>query len=182
MADLNKTTYFYRKTFARKEAEFNRPMDFPGYLIPMVGDKKEIDLAELGAGPIVTIGNYLSGVKVNIVASDIFSEEYRKFWKQSGKVPLQNVEYQDMEKLSYPDESFDIVHCVNALDHTPDPFKAIEEMKRICKLGGWIYMRHAPGQKTRYKGIHHYNFEELDLPQFHTTEEAGLIVNIWRKI
>jgi hypothetical protein len=52
---------------------------------------------------------------------------------------------------------FDIVHCVNALDHTNNPQKAIEEMKRICKPGGWIYLRHAPNQKDKYGGIHKWN-------------------------
>jgi ubiquinone/menaquinone biosynthesis C-methylase UbiE len=182
MEDINKTTFFYRKKFTSKEAKFNHPMPLPAYFKYLIGEKKSVKIAELGAGPINTIGNYFDGVEVEIIASDLFQPEYEKFWKQHNKTPIVPIEYQDMENLTYPDETFDIVHCVNALDHTPDVYKAIDEMKRVCKTGGYIYLRHAPGQKKRYGGIHYWNFEDVELPGFSKHLEGDLIVNIWKKI
>ena len=52
-----------------------------------------------------------------IVASDLLADEYNEIWKSTNRVILNPVTKQDMEALTYPDNSFDIVHCVNALDH-----------------------------------------------------------------
>lgn len=62
------------------------------------------------------------------------------------------VEIQDMEHLTYPDDSFDLVVCINALDHTPDAQLAIEEMKRVSK---WVYIDCALIQRTT-SGRNHY--------------------------
>jgi ubiquinone/menaquinone biosynthesis C-methylase UbiE len=169
----------------------NRYRHLPMYFEKLIGDKKHVLIAELGAGPVNTIGDHFRDVKVEIYASDIFADEYNKFWMKAMKTALVPILYQDMEHLTYPDNMFDIVHCVNALDHTPDARQAICEMKRVCKPGGWIYMRHAPNQKKRYGGMHAWNFSEkglsnekdaIFLPEFSTHLEDDLIVNIWQKI
>lgn len=186
MTDFNKTTYFYRHKFKRKEATFNKAGLLPSYFAPMIGEKKEVMIAELGAGPINTIGNEWPGTKVIIYASDILQPEYQKFWEESGKTPIVPVSHEDMEELSYPDEMFDIVHCVNAIDHTPNLHRAIEELKRVCKKGGWVYLRHAHGQKTKYGGMHYHDFETISLPEFTTHQEetprGWLTVSTWQKI
>ena len=179
MGDLNKTTYFYRKKFFKKEGEFNQPGKLPEYFKHLIGDKKSVCIAELGAGPVNTIGDYWPGVEVKITSSDVMWPEYEKFWGE--KVPLVPIEYQDMEKLTYGDSTFDIVHCRNAVDHTPNPLKAIEEMKRICKPGGWIYLSHAKGQKTRYGGMHSVDFETLELKEFSREDAGEMIINTWQK-
>lgn len=75
-------------------------------------------------------------VNLKIYASDILANEYAKLTHEVLRTPI---EYQDMENLTYLDESFDVVHCVNALDHTKNAQKALSEMKRICKTGGYIF-------------------------------------------
>jgi len=42
------------------------------------------------------------------------------------------------EKLPFKTESFDWVVCKGALDHFPDPYKAVEEMSRVLKPGGKV--------------------------------------------
>lgn len=37
-----------------------------------------------------------------------------------------------------PDSSFDIITCLEVLEHTLDPFSAIKELRRICKDSGVI--------------------------------------------
>jgi SAM-dependent methyltransferase len=64
-----------------------------------------------------------------------------------------NIDHQDMEKLSYPDDSFDIVVCINALDHTKDARCAIANMKRVSK--GMVYIDCALVQRSQ-SGGHHY--------------------------
>ena len=156
------TLRFYRMKFAKKLAQFNRVRELPAYFEPMIGDKKRVVIAELAAGPICTIGDTWKEVKVELYASDVLKDEYDEIWKEHKAVPFVPIEYQDMENLTYPDNFFDIVHCVNALDHTLYPQKALKEMLRVCKPGGWIYLRHFPDQRTACRGMHAWDAEMVD--------------------
>ena len=191
------TLRFYKSKFGSKLAKFNLPAQLPDYFEPMIGDKKEVNIAELGAGPICTIGNSWKDVKVNIYASDVLQNEFAPQWKKHGATPIVPIEYQDMEHLSYPDEFFDIVHCANAVDHTLDARQALREMLRICKIGGWIYLRHFPNQRTKLRGMHEWNIDAVDgecvvfkrrkkfllseFGNFKTHKENDLIISIMQK-
>jgi len=37
-----------------------------------------------------------------------------------------------------PDNTFDVIICTEVLEHTNNPFKAVEELKRIVKKGGIV--------------------------------------------
>lgn len=126
-------------------------------LIPFVGDKKEVKVADLGSGPFSRIGRFLDGVEVKVYPSDKqdFTDFYKKR-KQTSHIPI---EYQNMEKLTYPDNFFDVVYCSNALDHTKNALAAVKEMMRICKIGGWIYIECWLDQlQTGYK--HYWDAKE----------------------
>lgn len=142
---------FYQQKMPHKLKAFNHEFQLPDYFAPLIGDKKEVVVADLGAAAISTTGSTWPDTKVTIVASDILDYGYPDL--------LIPIEYQDMENLTYPDESFDIVHVVNALDHTENPQKAVEELKRVCKKGGFVYLRHTEneGEKERYAGFHNWN-------------------------
>lgn len=115
-------------------------------LISLIGDKKEVKIADIGSGPKSRIGNYLLGVKIEVYPSD----KNRQFV---------DVEYQNMEKLTHPNEFFDIVYCSNALDHTYNAAGAVREMIRVCKEGGWVYIECWLDQRdTGYK--HYWNAKE----------------------
>ncbi|HJY98675.1 MAG TPA: methyltransferase domain-containing protein [Patescibacteria group bacterium] len=157
----SKTLWFYRKKLPWKAQQFNKPLTLPGYFAPMIGDKKEVTIAELGSGMFCTIGSIWKGVDVKIYPSDALADEFNKILKESGVTPIIPVLKEDMENLSYPDNFFDIVHCVNALDHTQNPAKAIKEMYRVAKPGGFIYLRHFVnvGESEHYAGLHMWNVD-----------------------
>jgi SAM-dependent methyltransferase len=155
--DLNLA--FWKGKLPFKARSFNHAFELPDYFSPMIGDKKEVWIADVGAGVISTTGNTWKTAKVHLYPSDFFWDEYKEFyklWKIEQFIPM---EKQDMENLTYKDEMFDIVHCANALDHCVDPYKALKEMYRVCKVGGWIYLRHIPdeGLKLRYSMQHQWN-------------------------
>lgn len=62
---------------------------------------------------------------------------------------------ENMEKLTYEDNSFDLVVCINALDHTQDAWTAVTEMIRVCKPKGWVYIDCALIQHTT-SGKNHF--------------------------
>jgi SAM-dependent methyltransferase len=45
--------------------------------------------------------------------------------------------------LACPDDSFDIVHAHQVLQHLRDPVAALVEMRRVCRPGGWVAARDA---------------------------------------
>ncbi len=147
----------------QKKAQFNKIFPLADYFEPFIGDKKVVHIADLGSGPVSTTGSIFPDVVVHLYPSDSKVYNYGELL-----IPIQQ---QDMEALTYPDNFFDIVHCVNALDHTKDPHKAVEEMKRVCKKGGWVYLRHASSQKNLFGGHHYHNIEGLDFVGFHREED-----------
>lgn len=156
-----KLSNFWGNKVVKMNPVFNKRFKLYDYFEPMIGDKKEVKIADLGAGIMSTTGNYWDGVKVEIYASDYYAKKFEQICNYFKIKRLIPVEFQDMEHLTYPNNMFDIVHCVNALDHTVDPVKVLLEMQRVCKPGGYIYLRHRlnVGVLQKYYGQHQWNIE-----------------------
>jgi SAM-dependent methyltransferase len=43
--------------------------------------------------------------------------------------------------LGFPDDSFDVVHAHQVLQHVADPVGALREMRRVCRPGGLVAVR-----------------------------------------
>ena len=156
----NNTLRFYRAKLPWKAKAFNTKLfSLPDYFDKMIGDKKEVNIAEIGSGMFCSIGSLWKTAKVNMYPSDALAHEFNQMLKENNITPLVYIEKQDMEKLTYPDNFFDIVHCANALDHCASPLEAIKEMYRVVKHGGYIYLCHFTdvGEHERYSGLHMWN-------------------------
>ena len=128
-----------RQTVKDLIAKHNKPNPLADYLLPYIGGKKEVKIADIGSGAWSIIGSYLDEIDLKIYNSD--NQDFTDFWKKQNIIPFMIPEYQDMERLTYPDNFFDVVHCVNALDHTKDALAAVKEMIRVCKPGGYVYIK-----------------------------------------
>lgn len=155
------TLRFYTRKHSFKNRDFNRPLNLPDYFAPLIGDKTDVSIAEIGSGMFCTIGSLWPTARISVYPSDILADDYRQVLSQNGITPLIPVLKQDMEHLTYPDKFFDIVHCVNALDHCLNPDLALKEMLRVCKPGGYIYLRHFTnvGRHQNYSGMHFWNID-----------------------
>ena len=49
----------------------------------------------------------------------------------------------DVHTLDFPDDTFDIVHAHQVLQHVADPVGALREMRRVCAPGGIVAARDA---------------------------------------
>jgi SAM-dependent methyltransferase len=47
----------------------------------------------------------------------------------------------DVTDIQYPDASFDVIVCYHVLEHVPDDARAMREMKRVLKPGGWAILQ-----------------------------------------
>lgn len=56
---------------------------------------------------------------------------------------LENIKFEvgDVHALEYPDNTFDIVHSHQVLQHISDPIQALREMRRVIKPGGIVAVR-----------------------------------------
>jgi SAM-dependent methyltransferase len=46
----------------------------------------------------------------------------------------------DVTDIDYPDESFDVIFCSHVLEHVEEDRKALREMQRVLKTGGWAIL------------------------------------------
>lgn len=86
----------------------------------------------------------------------------------------------DVQKLSFPDETFDCVVCSEVLEHVLDPAQAAHEMIRVLKKNGtlvlttrFMYPVHdAPGDHWRFTS---YGLEQLfsKMEYLETSTEGG---------
>ena len=162
VAGEKNTLKFYENKMPYKAKQFNRIFPLGSYFKDMIGDKKEVWIADLGAGMFSTTGSTWPTAIVHIYPSDLLAEEFNEMLANKNVHPIIPVEKQDMEHLTYEDNFFDIVHCVNALDHCNSTMDAIKEMYRVCKPGGWIYLKHQRnnGDFQNFKGMHHWNISK----------------------
>lgn len=80
-------------------------------------------------------GRYAALIKqhathIDVHAVDVSEEMLRH-------VPLDiHAQKASIQDLPYADESFDVVYCVEALEHVPNPEAALKEMVRVLNRGG----------------------------------------------
>lgn len=63
-------------------------------------------------------------------------------------------EHADVYALPYPDDSFDVVHAHQVLQHVTDPVAALREMRRVCRPGGIVAARDADYGGMRWHPDH----------------------------
>ena len=157
----NYPKFWLKSWYKLYEEKYLEKTPLRSYFKDMIGDKKEIKIADVGSGALVQIGHYWDGVDVKIYPMDLSAKRYNDYYKKLGITPIILVENQNIENIGYPDNTFDIVHCSNTLDHCCNPIKGIYELIRICKIGGWIYLRHfnKSAFNQRFKTIHVWNIK-----------------------
>jgi SAM-dependent methyltransferase len=45
-----------------------------------------------------------------------------------------------LEELPWPQDSFDLITCLDVLEHTPDDRATLIELRRVCAPGGWLLL------------------------------------------
>ena len=112
------------------------------YLRPHLG--KEMRLLDLGAGP-GTITVDFAGHVGHVTATEIGPDELALSQKLAAAQGVTNIDFsiEDVHALSFPDDTFDIAHAHQVLQHVGDPVQALREMRRVTKPGGYVAARDA---------------------------------------
>ncbi|MGQ9499921.1 MAG: class I SAM-dependent methyltransferase [Dissulfurimicrobium sp.] len=98
-------------------------------------------ILEVGVGTGLSLPIYPSYVKITGI--DISPEMLEQARKRKEKYNLDHVEkldIMDAEAMDFPDNSFDKVVAMYVASVVPNPMSLINEMKRVCKSEGEIFI------------------------------------------
>jgi ubiquinone/menaquinone biosynthesis C-methylase UbiE len=101
-----------------------------------------------------------------VVGVDLTPAFVAKAQANSASRGLRNVRFRegDVEKLPFPDESFDIVTCHKALHHFSNVAKALSEMQRVLKRGGRLVIGDTRSSDDPETARRHNELERLRDP------------------
>jgi 2-polyprenyl-3-methyl-5-hydroxy-6-metoxy-1,4-benzoquinol methylase len=111
------------------------------YLLPSL--RPGLDLLDVGCGP-GTITVDLAGrvAPGRVLALDVSADPLDEARATAaGAGVAVTFEVGDVYGLAVPDDSFDVVHAHQVLQHLTDPVAALREMARVCRPGGVIAVR-----------------------------------------
>lgn len=72
-------------------------------------------------------------------AQHITTSEFLDPQMESGRI-INGIQHQDITRLSFADQTFDLSVCLEVLEHVPDYLKAFSELARVTKVGGRVFI------------------------------------------
>ncbi|MFJ7995853.1 methyltransferase domain-containing protein [Streptomyces sp. NPDC096310] len=112
------------------------------YLLPELRSGQ--DVLDVGCGPGTITADLAALVAPGTVTAVDTSEAVLDTARATAEAAgVTNVRFAvaDVHSLDFPDDSFDIVHAHQVLQHVGDPVRALGEMRRVCRPGGTVAAR-----------------------------------------
>lgn len=112
-----------------------------GYLLPRL--RPGMEVLDVGCGPGTITVDLAARVGSGRVVGIDRSEDVVAEARAAGVNASRPVEFAvgDVYALDFPDDSFDVVHAHQVLQHLSDPVPALGEMRRVCRPGGVVAVR-----------------------------------------
>jgi phosphatidylethanolamine/phosphatidyl-N-methylethanolamine N-methyltransferase len=132
----------YRRYARIYDAVFG-PILHPGrkQIINALNCKPGDTVLEVGVGTGLSLPLYPDDVEITgIDISTEMLEKARARVDEDGLSQVQAVLEMDAENLRFPDSSFDKVIAMYVVSVVSDPSRVVEEMRRVCKPGGEIFI------------------------------------------
>lgn len=120
------------------------------YLLPHLAQDARI--LDVGCGPGTITADLAGRVpRGHVTGVDAAAEIIAQARELAGQQENLRFATADVYALGYPDDSFDVVHAHQVLQHLGDPVAALREMSRVTRAGGLIAARDADfGAMTWY--------------------------------
>ncbi|KAL2832539.1 S-adenosyl-L-methionine-dependent methyltransferase [Aspergillus cavernicola] len=112
------------------------------YLLPHI--KPSMKILDIGCGPGSITVDFASLIPSgHVTGIEYVPDPLNDARELATSRGISNIDFQvgDIHSLDFADESFDIVHVHQVLQHIRDPVKALQEMKRVAKPGGIVAVR-----------------------------------------
>jgi SAM-dependent methyltransferase len=110
----------------------------------------------------------VSGIELNVEAAELARA------RGHGEVRVGR-----LEALPWADDTFDLITCLDVIEHTPDDRLALTELRRVCRPGGWMLVT-VPAYQSLWsrhdEANHHYRrYSRVSLRQ--AAQSAGWTVS-----
>jgi SAM-dependent methyltransferase len=118
--------------------------DSAGYLLPFLNSGMSV--LDIGCGPgTITVDLAERVAPGTVTAVDQSADVLDVAAAQAQRRNVSNVSFAtaDVHNLDFPDDTFDVVHAHQVLQHVADPVQALREMRRVCVPGGLVAARDA---------------------------------------
>jgi SAM-dependent methyltransferase len=112
------------------------------YLLPHLGPG--LSLLDVGCGPgTITVDLAIRVAPGRVTAVEITERALQLARAQASADRQENIDFivADVRALDLPDDTFDVVHAHQVLQHVADPVRALAEMRRVCRPGGIVAAR-----------------------------------------
>ena len=112
-----------------------------GYLLPHLAPGHR--LVDVGAGPGTITADLAERVAPGRVTAVEATEEALALSRAElgGRGIDADFVVGDVHALDLPDDTFDVVHAHQVLQHVADPVRALRELRRVCRPGGVVAVR-----------------------------------------
>ncbi|KAG8529534.1 uncharacterized protein KY384_006171 [Bacidia gigantensis] len=113
-----------------------------GYLLSSI--KPDMQILDVGCGPgSLTVDLAALVPKGKATGIEISDDIIKQANALAQERKLDNVVFEkgDIKSLKYSDNTFDVVHGHQVLQHLADPVSALREMRRVTKPGGMVALR-----------------------------------------
>lgn len=117
--------------------------DSAAYLLPHL--RPGLDLLDVGCGPgSITVGLAAAVAPGRVVAVDTAPEVVPVASAAAARAGVDvEVRTGDVMELPFDDDSFDVVHAHQVLQHVADPVAALGQLRRVTRPGGVVAVRDA---------------------------------------
>lgn len=120
------------------------------YLLPYI--KPHMTILDIGCGPgSITIDLARHVPQGHVTGIDV-PDPLSQARDLANRAGVANIDFRigDIHNLEFPDNSFDIVHVHQVLQHIADPIRALREMRRVVKSEGGIVAARESAQQLWY--------------------------------
>jgi len=135
-------------------------------LLPEKDIGSDVQILDVGAGPLTRIGKHWAGRQITICPIDIAADFFDQILQEYDIVPPVKTVAGEVEHLSelFAADFFDLVFAENLLHCSWKPLTAIRQMIRVLKPGGRILLTQPlnEGQKRNYQGLYQWNIFSQD--------------------
>ncbi|CAI7656745.1 unnamed protein product [Penicillium manginii] len=117
------------------------------YVLPYI--QPDLQILDVGCGPgSITIDFAKHVPRGHVTGIEYVPEPLEGARKLAASENITNVSFQvgDIHAIPFPDDTFDIVHAHQVLQHIAHPVLALREMRRVVKKGGIVAVRESASQ------------------------------------
>ncbi|MFJ2029988.1 class I SAM-dependent methyltransferase [Streptosporangium sp. NPDC087985] len=112
------------------------------YLLPHL--RPGMSLLDVGCGPGTITADLAERIAPGATtAVEVTAEALALARAEAERRGRTDIEFSvaDAHALGFPDDTFDVVHAHQVLQHVGDPVQALREMRRVCRPGGVVAVR-----------------------------------------